>query len=767
MVDPITISLGTVVATWLGSKLLDKSFDGVWQQIGRHISPDVLAKAIESALSGEQLLIGQDQILEKIESVGQQSATLDRRHFELQIRVLAEKVALLEDRDREHLDKKGLEIWDRLQCEINAYQFREASLTANDLREWLDTEGRTASRETRGRGLILIAHAVLASGGFESEPRQEAIVSAWNLLRKAKAEIGDDASELDRVRLAGLEAKLLCIEGKEEDGLSVLGESKHEIAVSLKLTVFVEREKPEDGLKLVQQCGLHEKWCDRAVTLYVQHGELDEAKAVIEWAKVKADTTTYHRCIVAYGHAALRRIMFGGDTTRSSWALSETQVNELSDLLEVLRPPLLVAEGTGFVANGLQSEALASAVTCSHLLRHRETCNKYADLLATSKPVHLEYGRAALRRDVDTPSDLPDRIRDDHPRSFEAKVLAGILEGRQLKRPVSAFSEIMNCRSLATTDEQRLRFSTALMEVAQDIGDEAVATAVDTIRELLGSQHEFVKRLNVIVLLSQQATDEAIASLEENCDKSDPLWLKLSADAQVQKGNREDALAMLAKSAEMLRHPDLLELAAGLAHEVGDFSALARMLELLVQVEPGSERHVRNLANCYLQLNDFTLAQPWLERLRTLAPKDDVASINLAVCHSLSGDLDRAVGLYDRVIDANPLNKDALLRRAGLLSSMGFADRAFQSLEDVRDRFWSDLEFLAQYLNIGYSAKRESEAHEAFLRLLELQSESEEGRQVLISLHIDEVKSMFENQAKTRDEYFERLTNADSDAPVF
>ena len=88
------------------------------------------------------------------------------------------------------------------------------------------------------------------------------------------------------------------LEGHTDCALSELQGKDDPVAIDRRLAILLDSERYEEAAATLKDKCLDTKFCVNATAVYVKANHLDDAKAVISWAKENCDLLTWHRCIL-------------------------------------------------------------------------------------------------------------------------------------------------------------------------------------------------------------------------------------------------------------------------------------------------------------------------------------------------------------------------------------------------------------------------------------------------------------------------------------
>jgi tetratricopeptide (TPR) repeat protein len=637
-------------------------------------------------------------------------------------RYLSERLEDLKAELREHLDFRGGAMFTAMEAAVRSRSWTTARARATELDSFLEAKGEDLSATIRGKALVLLADLALIESSLAADPCV-CIKRAQCYYEKAARAYGDTPSDDDAARLLSLRAKLTFCERGGEAALQLLDGCDDPRSITTRLAIYLEEGRTTEAAALIENKEVHPRWCSHAIVAHVLSGNTTQAKRLLDSAKDdQSQSCHYENCALAYGEACLQVLAKSrpGAVALTPFNLSPADSASLGEALRILEPIVAAASSSVSPPTGLQAEALSLACSICHLLRNTNAARRYAKPLERLSPLPLEYARAVARGDIQEGQNVVERLRTEHPESFDAHVLACVIEGRLSGTSETAFDKARSLRGMVKTAREKEQLAGLLHDLAQPLGPDQHTKAVEDARELIGPDHKLVRLLEAEEALKCDDVARAERLLSSGEDQSDLLWLQLMADLKRRQGNQSATILYLNKAVELLPVPGLLWQLSRACLDAKDYEPAVSALERLAEFEPKNIQVLSHLAYVYHTRGRFGDAAKRLTELCSLQPREDAHALNLAVCLGQSGDRDGAMEVFERLCARQQPPLTAVLGRAQLLHAAGRPDRAFTSLDEAKSLFWSEPLFLLQYLSLGYSARREAEAHEAFCRLLEL-----------------------------------------------
>lgn len=661
-----------------------------------------------------------------------------------QHRVLLEQIESMSAQLRSALDSEGQALWDEVKSHLGTLSFDLAILAGQRLEQWVNDKSRSASPQLRGRTLILLADLAVIETIDGASPQEAHIAKARKYMDLAREAFGRSISEEDASRLVSLSAKLHAVEGDYDRALRDTEGVDSPGVLSLRLALLIEMQRFEAARELFRDRPLHERWADSAIIVFVASEDVDRAREVLDWARSKEEAV-YHRCLFHFAKSLVISVQksLADDGHGVPGRLPEAMRDRLREALATLRPLVCRAESTDSVRDGVVAESLAIAATAAHRLGDFDARRRYTLLLGKAQPVSLSFARAVQAGFVEAPSDVPDRLRTDHPGSREAATLAAAIEGIRLGRVADAVAAMRALVETARTRDEKEALCEQLLELSGLARADEGEDVDHFIEAQLGSEHLLVKFRRAARLISARDAAGAEPAVNEIRDEQNPLWWQLQAKLEYLKGNKVAAAEALAFACRLLPRPELLRSAIGLAEEADRDDLLEELLTVLTAFEPSDERALFRLASLFAEHDRFGEAAQLFRRLRDSRPEEPTYALNLATCLRNDGRPDDAMRTLDQLCAASTPDLRAVLSRAQLLRETGKADRAFQSLQPFRESFWDNHEYLLAYVGFGFAAGQDATAHQAFTRLIELQKEGKVPADKLWAASVDEVAQHF------------------------
>jgi len=552
----------------------------------------------------------------------------------------------------------------------------------------------------------------------------------------------DDVTDVEN-----LEALLLALEGKPEDGLARLAGKEDPESLLRRLEILLEGKRYQEAADLVRGRTPHDRWCEQAVAALAAVGDFAEAERFVTWAHGHHDPLLWPISLVALAH---HRFLHGlaGRSERSFALPGELSLVEQENTRRAwadVSPLVAAVKAQRRVLTGIEASAVALAMEFAHALGKRDEAAELAELLWARKPLPISYALAAIRKTVPVRPELPDRLRAERGDSFEAKRLAAFIEGTLLGKPRQAVEAAEKLLDEYPSPDHQKQTAFLLGELSEALPQEEAETIRARVETLFGPDGPHARFKEAASLVQAKRYSEALAALERSPEPDHPSWLELMAAVRLGEGRHDDAVDLLVRATDLMPEEGLLRKAASITARYGRMPEAVRLMERLLRVDPDDVGTRAHLGDLLVRTGQYERAAEEFRYLRKLEPDNLVFGLNEAACLARCLRLEDSLRVYDTLCTAELPAVQAVVGRAVLLKAMNRASAGFSSLERHKAAFWDQPSFLKAYIDLGFAAKREDEAHRGLFRLHQLQSEGSVGQE-LHTISMDDLLQMLRQQ---------------------
>jgi nucleoside phosphorylase/tetratricopeptide (TPR) repeat protein len=599
-------------------------------------------------------------------------------------------------------------------------------------------------------GTVLSARVHINRAETKSVGMEIDIELAKILLKRAELSIkGTNSDRLAEIR--ALRASIKNLVRGSETALSFLNGCNDPYAVRTRVALLLSQQKASEAVRIFEALDIHERWCDLAVTAYTANDQIGKAQAIVQWAMALSDRSRYYQCIVRLADAMMARAL--ADHATGSVILpheiTPQEHEKIEIVAETLVPVIQTIQTAGNVASELEMTALRIAWHVNHLLQRRRSVVELMGLMAQWSPLPLDFARGVVMGYIDSPSDLPDRIRQEHPGNLDASILAAVIQSGSFGQHKAAFAKAKELLPLADNDEKKEDLFKLIIQLWQNVEDPEVSECEAIAESLVTHKPRLQAIFDASITLRKGNPDRAITILDKEKSEDDPYWLQVRANALLQKRQLAEATKFLFPAAKKIIDAELFHKTGDIAFQAEKHEIAIWCYEKLTEIHPDNQTVRSNLAHIYTFLkHDLEKAAVHFRALRRIEPTNQKHTFNLAICLAQLFHPEESLRLYDELCSHSDPAIQAILGRAQLHHSMGKPERAMVALEPFRKRFLSDPRFLMTYITTAYAAGNDDKAHEAFISLNRLLEEGAVKPEVFRMVHKDEILEMFKQSSK-------------------
>lgn len=549
-------------------------------------------------------------------------------------------------------------------------------------------------------------------------------------------------SEQYEDKLKSLEAFLISKEEGPDNALKSLGESTGPEIVRRRLGILLDSDRIDEAIKLLNTIELDERWCDRAICIYVKKGDILKAKELLDWAKQRDDELLKNRCRLFYAETYYSQTWKNREINSTIFpeSLSEEEKAILSDCLSVVNPILIKVRAEHRICSEIESLSVQMSLEMLYLLNaNKQEIESLCKLLESRKPIPIKLGRMALANMFELSQDVPTRYKEEHPNNFDAYIIASLIESVIQKEHLSAFENIKKTELLITNDSQKEEYCKAIYQIAQCLDSKVLVEAKQLTSKLLGDEHRLSSFIQAEILLREEDYKAAEKCLIKIKNEDDPNWLQLYASYLYQTDKQPESLKYMKKACSLLQHSGLRTSTAHLAFETENYDLTVELLSEELKNNPESISVLNNIAAAYYRKGDLEKAADHYSKLVGIKPDEKSYKINLATCYAQTGKLDKAIALYEGICKDGQATLEDFLARASLLK-IDDPILAFDSLLTLKEKYWDEPQYLQAILELAYRAGKEEYGHQAMQKLLELQREGKAPKEIIQSKTIEDLK---------------------------
>jgi nucleoside phosphorylase/predicted Zn-dependent protease len=630
-----------------------------------------------------------------------------------------------------------------IQANHAVWEFEPAKNTAIELEGLL-----THCQQKLSSRLLLTASLALARiAVIDAENQKQFIdgkpdlLKARRLVAEAEAQARAEGDTNNIYEIESIRAALDGLEYGKDITLTRLLGKKDPFSVRQTLAILLNEQTPYEALAVLDNLEFHERWIDLAAAVYIYNHRFDDAKRAFAWVASRDNKALIKRCAVRMADAYLIDALTNRDSSDevNPSTISNNDKSRIREAADILEPHLIQVLSSGVIGSEIDLAITKIGWRVKSLLQCHEETTKILKLMSTYFPIQMDIGIGALNGYIESPPDLPNMLRRDHPHDLEANILAGVVQSAIFSQHKEVYGFICELASSAKSDEEKEDLFKLLLQIFPHLDEKEANECESTARALVSHNQKLLVILEGLIKLKIGDPDAAIDILDHNNAQDDVYWLQIKANALLQKQQIGDAVDTLMVALQKSLNPRLLRWAGDLAYKAGKFNNSAWCLERLTEMQPENIGIRGNLAHIYtFSLYDFEKAAIQFRALSSAQPDDPIHILNLAICLTKLYRHEESLALLNQLCSQAEPNINAVLGRSELHLSLGHLDQALTSLNEYRKLFWADTSFLFAYLNTAYAAGDETAANDALNELNKLREEGKVDPTGFRKIHKDE-----------------------------
>jgi tetratricopeptide (TPR) repeat protein len=554
--------------------------------------------------------------------------------------------------------------------------------------------------------------------------------------------------------LLSLEAQIAALRGKPDAALQRLAGRTDPLSIRRRLGILLDLKRFRDVVTELRVVEISERWVDLGACAFAAAGDTAEANRYLDWARAQKNPNLAHRTAAFFVdgmmHWAFRDRPEG--THLVPGAISKSERQALLEIVQGIESLCNYALARGSVETEVESQVLLKYFDVLFLLGDRSKASIVFELLLTRIPIPIRLGQAVLQGFGSASRQFVDRLWEEHPESFRARMFSCLILARLLGDVTTAGERVVSLKEKAQSKEQREELCELIYELLNDEGPEAFLNVEKITIELLGTDSLLLQLFRADQLRASGNPQEALNLLERIRNENDPRWLRTYANAKLEAGERAEALELLKRLGETVPSPEVFRAIVRLSREQGQIEDERLALERTLALEPQNVSARRRLGMSFANAKEYGEAARQFEMLRGIQPDDEEVIVNLAVSYSFSGDVDRALSVLVPGPGKHELPYRILKTRVQLLRTVGRQNEAFDEFAKAKGAHWDEPEYLVPYMELAYSAGKEDQAHEAVMRLQLLQQQGLVDEKLMRHVSLEEMRGWFEQVAKRHDE---------------
>jgi len=617
----------------------------------------------------------------------------------------------------------------------------------NELIDFLRNPPHRLTEESNLEGLLCATDALLIVSSSKED-----IIKARDYYKKANEVFqGMENKSGFQERLIRLRAKLLFQEGKIDESIDSLANSKNPKTISFWLLYLIEAKRIEEALDFIEKNKIKMQWVSEVLRIYVTIGKIQEAeelfwkvlkdfeaekeKGNIEKTDYKGDFFIENICFVmifSLYHKAVQ------DTGKK--VTDKIYPYDFKSESKFLLRKCLIFIDVFFKKShkALEDNDNYRAIEISHIemdvcyyLGEFEQSDNAAKRLIPVSPIDKRIVYHVLRRQRAFPEStlkvISKKLAKDHPDQAWSLLEIAHIES-QLGNNDDSWNALKKTFTLPFDDEKNETLILSF-KIGNTLGKlDEVFLEIKNLVEFEKDEGYFWECFYKSL---SGKHDEAIKGIDElnelNLDATLRVWIRLlKAGREIEKQNWEEARKLLEESMKI--QPDLATLMALLTvlTRLQDNVAVLKTTENIESFGLEDDQVTLIKAQAARNLRQYNKSEASWRKLNKKFPEDPAYAFGLAYVMMFQEREKEALKVLEPFIKPNKkLDLDCLKLAVQIYSSLGDNNKAFSILEKCFTKIKNDPALLMQHVDVGFKAGKEEEAIRSLERLDELKEKGE------------------------------------------
>lgn len=713
------------------------------------------AKRLVDSMSGYLSQLG-DQVLSKLDQQADLLASLQNSIYavdvgvrgirqELDKRIPSEQDLRLRSADDQENCRLRIE---KLQELFDLMEWAEVKIFACRCELWLRRVGACLPALDQAQLIErLIEDAAMRVKWADVEMKTPAIVHLQSLIELAEPLVPQLEGE-DQLRVSSHLAYSESLVNGPASGLDRLQGRIDPYGLRRRLSILLDNNRYEEAWELIRDEVPAAEWVEKGVMASGRAGQWADAERLLEWAILHAPIRSQRVSRLMFVESALY------DGTNDVFGLRSdppTEVeNRLRHCVKILQPLVDGVREYAAPQNGFDCAVLRLSLILAAQLGDIGDMRRSALQLSKHRPLDSVLAYLAIKGRIEDEPGWAQRLRTEGTASFERRHLATLLDSIRPELVDKAFRSALHLAKEASTAEEREQTLALLFQLAQQLGENAQSQVEELVPGLRESGDRRWQLWAISRMFMRGETNEADKQLEILRDVTDPLWLQIHGQRCLQLGEINTGIEELSEAALAINRPDILDEVSSLAMSHSQWESAAKLLERLAALKPADIHTRASWAMVLQKLGEEDNAANLFLLLAQEQPDSLLYWLNAAICLVRAGRPDEAVEAFAKACDLPDPPIQAVTGLAHVLVERDRAVEAFSTLEQHRERFWSEHEFVGTYWSIAFAAEQEAAGHKAFLQMRILQAKGSAPEDVIVEKTLDDMVGLAKEHEERR-----------------
>jgi len=645
---------------------------------------------------------------------------------------------------------------------------------AEKLVKYLDEKQNILNDESKLEGFLTLADAFLNLGKKEYINKAEKYFNKANMLYQNMKE----KSKL-KERMSRITAKLYFFQGKMDEAIEIVSNSKDEKTISFWLSLLIGSKKFDKAYRFISSNEIEAIWLPEALYILIIKGQFDEAEEKYQefsidfQEKIQSGTInnspyeneSYHDKVCALiADAFFRRAIKGAVKTKNDTYVPELKI-EGKNLCEkaVKYVDIIFNKPDGNkILNNLERyyfayRALIVKMQALYFLEEFRDADKIVEnliLVIPLAPEIAEYMRNRVRFfQKNIVIKIIKALLRDYSEQSWALLIISTLKINGLKDYNSAWEDALKVLKYSIHKEEKESAAGNIFDIGFRI--KKIAESRKIINEYLPSDSLWKKYLEAVYQYSIANTVEASKMFIDIENENPPsqikaLCLYMRALIEIEQDNYQKAQLLLEESNKIFFGYPALQKLLEVQVKLQDDTGVIKTVEKLERFDSNNEEVIHIKAQAARNIGYFKMSEQAFKSLIDKHPDNSELTCDYAQILVWQDKYSEALEKLEPFIECNQnMNPKCLMLATEIHCILEEEKRAFEILEKCWKLFKDIPELLTRHVDLGFRIGKEEKANRSLMQLEQLRQEGKVPEQIFDIKKIDEIKEFIKKRKET------------------
>lgn len=587
-------------------------------------------------------------------------------------------------------------------------------------------------------------------------------------------------------RMSRITAKLYFFQGKVDEAIEIVSNSKDEKTIFIWLTLLIASKKFDEAYRFISSNEIKEIWLPEALYILIIKGHIDEAEEKYQeftidiQEKIQSGTINdspykkkdYHdKICTLIADAFLYKAIKSAVKTKKDIYVPELKIegkNLCKKVVEYIDIIFNKPDGNKII-NNLERyyfayRALLIKMQALYFLEEFRDADKIVEKLISVIPLAPEIAEYVRTRAGFIQKSIVIKVIDALLRDYSEKswalLLISTLKINGLKEYDSAWEYALRVLKYSFQKEEKESAAGNIFDIGIRI--KKIAESRKIINEYLPSDSLWKKYLEAVYQYSIANTVEASKMFIDIENENPPsqikaLCLYMRALLEIEQDNYQKAQLLLEESNKIFFGYPSLQKLLEVQVKLQDDLAIIKTAEKLEKYDSNDEEVIHIKAQAARNLGYFKISEQAFKSLIDKHPDNSELTFEYAQILVLQDKYPEALEKLAPFINCDQdMNPKCLMLAANIYCILEEEIRAFDILEKCWSHFKDVPELLTRHVDLGFRIGEEEKANRSLVQLEQLRQEGKVPEQIFDIKKIDDIKEFIKKRKKTIEELLEK-----------